>query len=431
MSFSRLPYELQEAILAHQDKSDLASLCLVSKSFLEIARPLLYRSLKIKISLWGGEKEILELNSIDLREIGRVVDRGDPELDYWQKIWRQWRLFETLQQHPDWRLYILELEFSIGMNVVNETELKQFLLNIPNLVLLTLVNSHNSPVPDQVSNFVVENISSSSITSLDLEFAWLSALAVLKLFKKTPLLRSLLIGSNDKGGTFIHSVSAQKPDLKHLEQLKLSYTFYSRSFFSSLVTSPASLKSLELEWIGVQALVPSLLSDVHHLSIYGEKNDPQAGGGNYPTDLDAQIVSVLDACSSLKSLRLSDFSFINTSDNAKELERRRALHRLPPSLESLSLNSISFSSSYLLDFLSTTCNHLRRLSTSSLVQGGGQVSIFGPTHFDVAAEERIEQVCQKRDIVVSWIGGRNKSGRSEGIPVEMMRQVANLFSGEE
>lgn len=84
-----------------------------------------------------------------------------------------------------------------------------------------------------------------------------------------------------------------------------------------------------------------------------------------------------------------------------QFELDRILHHLPSSLVELTLDSIYFSPTYFIDFLSTsdTTISLRTLNVSHMIKEFQRSRKV----YDRVADEIVEDICEERVIELTWV----------------------------
>ncbi|GAA5904468.1 uncharacterized protein JCM6883_006501 [Sporobolomyces salmoneus] len=427
MSFTLLPYDDQEQILLASDETTLAALCLVSKSTLELAKPFLYRSVEIHVGYWDMSRDLtLEFLSL-AGEVAKVVegDRSDKEKEEAHNLIvmaRRIRLHETLKLNSDISALVQQVTlFFDGADAENREVARHLWSTFPNLRQLSISGRNWSGL----DRCLIETCPH-DLTSIDLHDVLVPKNHILDLLKHLPLLEYLRLPSQ-----IIHSsLPTEAPVLEKLRSIKLGYALDDANFFALLTKFTPSLSSLELDFLSVQALITSHLSTLRYLSICGELHPPSANEDPLSPEC---LAKVFAGCTSLEKLEMANRASLgfNMSSLAiiPEFEKIQILHKLPPSLTVLSLPSMSFSSSYLLDFVTSSSASLRCLNISRFIEGGKSESIFGTTLFNTAAEDKMETMCSERGIGLSWVGGRNKDNRArkEGLSVNMLRDIAKAL----
>lgn len=245
-TFTSLPFDLQEFILADMNQQTLVSLCLVSKALLNLSRPLLYRSIRIDMRFWGPT-QVADEEEEDHASEGTPPSEGS-EADVEPS---EVSLYETFDLHPDWKLYVREMRVFLSQTVSvkgGKSELHALLSTLSNLRSLTLIDSFGLSYDSNVDD--ITDSCPPTVVSLDLGGLASSPTMTMKLLKKFPLLEKLAVGSIHVGGLFGYSSAAEGPQLTRLQTLDLPYPFETdpssrcsrllRSH-SSLLTSTSSL----------------------------------------------------------------------------------------------------------------------------------------------------------------------------------------------
>ncbi|GAA5987757.1 hypothetical protein JCM5350_005353 [Sporobolomyces pararoseus] len=408
--FDLLPPELVKIIIQYavEEPSTSFSLCLVSKSIRAITTPLLYRSLDFYLVSWEEtswkpwEREFQEAEE---EEEEGEDDDDEEDLDFTEDAYRlaiSWQAAqcELLEDRQEWKSYVRTVSISsiYGQPAFGEPKLARLLSTLPHLLHFSINTlSLELPLGEIIDSFLVE-CCPSTVVSLDLRQGRISSSAVLEILKKVPSLESLSLSADETEGSFLCPPNEIPPELKFLETLKLSRPFRSRSFFSVLTISAVSLTSLDINFISVQSLELSRLSSLQSLRIVGERKPRLISRSFYPEDLDLQLVSVFESCTSLKRLTLHEYDLPGSDADALPLENIHALHRLPPSLECLSLLWMNFGARYLLDYLNFAATSIHRL-----IVKGNYDPRRGIIVYDSTAEREIREVCIQRDISLSWL----------------------------
>ncbi|GAA5840123.1 hypothetical protein JCM3766R1_004104 [Sporobolomyces carnicolor] len=421
MHFLRLPYDIIEAVIEKADQRTLASLCLVSKAILEITRPLLYRSLRIRLDIWGWESMVMSELSWALAK------KGDPDafearpeeeaaaFALYRIASRQVRLCKAYHDSLNWKVWVKELTLDIGRTNVEDPERAAFLRNgLPNLTKLQVLSQSG---PSIVGKFLINNCPR-HVGSLDLGNAVVPSEDISELLNHLPSLTALvppqILPSNL---TSIPPSASRLPLLQHLE---LKYGFRDRVLFSRIAGLAPSFTSLNMTFDSIEAIDLSCLSTLRYLVVRGEM-------GSLPESGLRLLTSMIQGCENLQRLELNHLEpLISSVSSGKRLEDLRILHKCPSSLASLTLGDLGFSARYLVDFLSSPRFRLRSLTLSRLTLGGKRAAIFGTPHYDFAAEDEIERICADRGTQCTWIGGWNEENRESqaGLSFDMIRKIA-------
>ncbi|GAA5878865.1 hypothetical protein JCM16303_007211 [Sporobolomyces ruberrimus] len=367
MSFSYLPQELKEAVLIHLAPKALASVCLVSKATLHLARPFLYRSIS--------------------------CNRPTPESTEGVAPGPQRRanLDRTLKAHPEWCTYTRD--FLLELNTCwqeDEDHALRLLAFFPNLNSLTILTQGFARPSTTACTILVADCPR-SLSLLNLEHCRFPPFVILKLLENLPNLNSLTLGSKETSHWIPSSSSLV---LNHLHVLKCLKYRPEHALFGAIATSTQSLTRLHINFVLVQDLEHVNLSQLLDLSIQGDLADVVF------LDTSKGLVSILDRCTSLRSFKMFDSGSWHNEGSVYQLESQEILHHLPLSLQSLTLVSITFTHPYLSGFLSTTPIPLRYLELSrpdSFFHTGASPVC------DTSAEEDIEEVCERRNIHLAWI----------------------------
>ncbi|GAA5837927.1 hypothetical protein JCM3766R1_001521 [Sporobolomyces carnicolor] len=419
MDFLQLPYDILEAVIEQADQQTLVSLCLVSKAILEIARPLLYRSLRIHLDFWGLEAAVMSEVPTFAEEEGDLDDfeslsREESEAFALSRIAsRQVLLHETYHSSLNWKVWVKELTLDIRRPSVQHPRRADFLRNgLPNLTKLQVASEIEASI---LGKYLIDNCPR-HVDTLDLEYAIISPGDISELLNHLPSLKALILPRRSfqrqpPDLTSIPPSASRVPLLQHLE---LGYGFRNRVLFSRVAGLAPSLTSLKLGPECIDSIDLSCLSTVRKLGINGEMGFLTGSGPRL-------LASIITACKSLQRLELyrPDALFSPRSPD-KRLEDLRILHKCPSSLASLILSDSGFSARYLVYFLSSPQCRLGSLELSRFAVEGDIPIIFKTTHYDVAAEDGVEKICADRGIQCTWIGGRNEQNREsqEGLSID-------------
>jgi len=361
MSFTTLPPELQDDVMNPLPKSDLLSLCLVSKSFLHLARPLLYRSIEIHLDSWDKVEydRVREMYMTPIPEENPIGVIKEMQAHFEERECRQNKLIQTLEAHQDWKDSVQQISLSLNAPVEDTnqaTQTRRLLSSCRNLQSLSINSAHD----EATGSFFLQHIPP-SLTTLDFEHSQLPAPFVLRLLDKLPLLETLSLANDQTEGLFPLGPDHVNPRLSHLRSLTLSHPFRSRSFFSVITSSTNSLSTLVVDFIAVQALVPERLSTITSLSILGELYPLNLRYGDYSQNLVSNLAGVFNGCHSLRYLKIASMNMMGGSSQVGNSEFAQVLPHLPKHLETLVLSSIDFGGDHVADFLSTPHRHLRQL----------------------------------------------------------------------
>lgn len=396
MSFSYLPQELKEAVLIHLAPKALASICLVSKATLHLARPFLYRSISCNPTTWESWRLYRK------RERGRMTtDEGEePEDEDVDTVGvalesqRRAELDRTFEAHPEWRAYTRD--FLLELNThwqEDEDQALRLLASFPKLNSLTIL-THEFAWPSTPACTILIANCPRSLSLLNLEHSLLPAFVILQLLQKLPHLKSLILGSKESLQSPHWTPSSSSLILNHLHILEYLQYRPDHALFAAIATSTQFLTRLHINFVSVQDLEHVNLSRLLDLSIKGDLADVVF------LDTSKGLVSILDRCTSLRSFKMFDSCSWHNEGSVYQLESQEILHHLPPSLQSLTLVSITFTHPYLSGFLSMTPIPLRYLELSRpdsfFYTGASPVC-------DTSAEEDIEEVCGRRNIHLAWI----------------------------
>jgi len=426
MSFATLPPELQEDIIADLKKPDLASLCLVSKSLLHLARPLLYRSVDFDLDSWQRVQldVALEMQMTILPEEDPVGVMDETKAGFDEREYRQNKLLETLEAHQDWEDFVQEVNLDLDVSVEGHPlapQLGRLLSSCQTLQTLSIRTAYH----DATDSFLLEHIPP-SLLSLNLDRSKLPAAFVLRLLDKLSLLETLSLGEDAGNGLFPLSPDHPVPRLDRLRFLTLALGFRGRSFFSVITSSSNSLSTLVVDFMGVQTLVPERLSFITNLSIRGEVETSNGSWAGYSENLASDLVQIFKGCQSLRYLNIRAINLYSQAEPIEHSETLKILHHLPTTLQTLVLESLDFSSDYLFDYLSSPQVHLRRFDCSRLIREEYRRDAFGPTSYDEESEDRIEEICEAVNIHLNWIGGRVRGQRDEGMMIRALEDITSV-----
>jgi len=386
MSFTTLPVELVKEVLTNLPQRDLTSVCLSSKPLLSIARPLLYRSIPIRLTAWRKEEEWISGH-------GRGGGgRRHAEEELLRRNIQQEALLEILQRNPEYKNFVIELEI-IRSRAIDGRQLRKFTSSLPNIRKFTVIDEN--PGVD-VHDDIFEHCPL-AITSLDLGRSLMSPETVVDILGKRPLLVSLTLGGLRNSPLTPHQAQAGPPlghpsSAVHLLQLPQSLT----------------LLSLPLELFGVNRQVAQRLPNLLQLSITDDVGTWR--------DLDGRIQTVnrfLDTSLQLESLILRTES----ATLADAFERLDVLGHVPPTLKELTLDLRFWSKRYIINYVSTKAPSLQRLTLSPLLVSIWEWDIHNSNRERSKARsadgrpEREEEhkgspfvkLCRQRGIELKWI----------------------------
>ncbi|GAA5987071.1 hypothetical protein JCM5350_003746 [Sporobolomyces pararoseus] len=359
MSFSNLPYELQEAILADQDKSDLTSLCLVSKSSLEIARPLLYRSLEITFYSKDEEKQHYEYLEEEEDTETRQRSNGESfEESFIRKISRQAALLRTFGQHSEWNSYVKEVEAIIAGDP--DQLVGELIHLVSSFSALQSLKMSPGAAAEVVWNKAMESMLGScsrNLRSLYLDGAGSKTDELHQVLRNFPLLESLALPELHEDEDPLLTTSYEDISLANLKNLVVPHP--NRPFFHTFTISLPSLVSLSVDFAALPALDPSRLFTIRALTLSGFVD-------LYNQSSLSIVPRILGGCTSLRSFKLVDGNGQDDSQVRKELATRRFLHHLSPTLQYLSLATQNLDPSYLLDWITSTPSTLKQITLSRL-----------------------------------------------------------------
>jgi len=424
MCFTTLPPELQEEIIIDLEKPDLYSLCLVSKSLLHLARPLLYRSVELHLDSWQRAQEDVARDmwmSCDGEE-DAVEFMDKAKADFEGREYHRNKLIKTFEAHQDWKKFVQKVTIDFNVSAEGSSQASQLgrlLSSCPNLRTLAI----NSAYHNATGSFLLQH-TPPSLRSLDFEYSQLPAEFILRLLNKLPLVEILSLADDKTEGLFPLVPNQSIPRLDRLRSLTLSHPFRGPSFFSAITSSTNSLSTLSADFIAVQALLPKRLSTLTTLSIFGRFEPSYTRYGDYPKDLASNLIRVFKGCQSLRYLKIAFTDPYGRSSVVSTFQTSKILHHLPQTLQTLVLKSLDFSKEYLLDFLSSSHKRLSQFDCSRLSEGGDDLlELLGPTSFDEEGEDKIEEICEARGIRLSWIGGRVKGQCDRGLSLSGLHRM--------
>ncbi|GAA5904465.1 F-box protein [Sporobolomyces salmoneus] len=426
MNFSQLPYDIHEQILDKLDRDTLLPLCLVSKSTLELARPFLYRSVEIYVDFWDVSQEELAEHVAALREIPTIeedelLEEEEDEVDFereWKAVARGINLHETLKLNSGTSALVQQITLIFDYSGFRDPELALRLWStFPNVHKISISGKGWSDFHGECMHLTCPR----TITSLDLEHIPVAKNQILELLKELPLLEYLKLPRN-----IIHSsLPNQAPHLQNLQCITWRFvnprsfddSFRDTNFFALLTKYTPSLSSLNLDFRSVQAIVPSHLSTLRYMSIFGVSDFSEFNNEKSSREseiLASLLLEIFVGCTSLAQLKITDFSLAaifpsESPSTAKELEHLKAPHKLAPSLEVLSLSGMKFSPSYLFEFVSSRSTSLRRLHLSRFEgrKPEGRPFFESPP-YETTAEDEMETICAAQGIELTWVQGRRK-----------------------
>jgi len=426
MCFTTLPPELQEDIIIDLEKPDLYSLCLVSKSLLHLALPLLYRSIELHLDSWQRAQEDVarDMRLYLGREKDPVAVMNKAKAGFEGRERRQNKLIETLEAHQDRKKLIHEVNLDFDVSVEGNTgagQLGHLLSSCPNLQVVSIDSAYDKAT----GSFLIRHIPT-SVRSLHLGSSKLPATFVLPLLNKLSLLETLSLANSTDGLSPLDH-DQPLPHLDHLRSLSLSHPFRGRSFFSAITSSSNSLSSLVIDFIGVQALVRERLSNLTRLSIRGGTRTSHGRSTGYSENLAFDLVEIFKNCQSLQYLEIRATDFYVQREPMKHSEAFKMLHHLPTTLRALALEAVNFSGDYLSDYFQSPQNRLLRLDCSRLLREEDRSDASGTTSYDEGSEDRMEEICEAVNIHLKWIGGRVKGQRSGEISAWMEEAMVDAL----
>ncbi|GAA5877066.1 hypothetical protein JCM16303_006157 [Sporobolomyces ruberrimus] len=377
MSFLILPSELQGETFAYLPGEALATVCLVSKATLALARPILYRSLPLDFPFKATSHSTLDAN-----------EHWEEEEYEERKRW-QAKLCETLEAHPEWCSYVRRLKIYLSTSM-GTTSTAPHLSNFTSLKQLEVLEAE-AGFDRSTCDFFIPHCPP-TVTSLEICQSNLPSWAVYNLLQRLPLLETLSLGLRDD------SAMSRPPGtslvLAHLHTLYLHGTSQNTSTFVAVQEAAPHLSELQVDYLTVQALDPAHLSAISQFTIWVDVYPrAQIDPTMRPVEYFEDFVSVLAGCTSLRTFELWNLFPSMNQEDVEQLESHRILHHLPRSLGRLKLSSVYFTPSYLLDFLSSHADSLRILVLSSIVIP----SIEG---IDDEAEAEVDEICDSRVLSV-------------------------------
>ena len=196
MCFTTLPPELQEEIIIDLEKPDLYSLCLVSKSLLHLARPLLYRSVELHPDSWQRAQEDVARDmwmSCDGEE-DAVEFMDKAKADFEGREYHRNKLIKTFEAHQDWKKFVQKVTIDFNVSAEGSSQASQLgrlLSSCPNLRTLAI----NSAYHNATGSFLLQH-TPPSLRSLDFEYSQLPAEFILRLLNKLPLVETLSLADD-------------------------------------------------------------------------------------------------------------------------------------------------------------------------------------------------------------------------------------------
>lgn len=328
MRFAILPPELQEATLALLPEDTLPSLCLVSKSILALARPLLYRSLELDFPF-----PITRALALDEKEESNVEKDEEEEVEE-RRQGLQARLCETLKAHPERCSHVRSLELWLDVTKsLEEVQTAQLFASFTNLRDLEIVSysaldrHRRRQHFDKICQFLVEHCPP-TLVSLDMKKSKLLLRDIYQILGKLPLLETLWLGFDV--ALVQPSTPLTLPTFSNLRTLHLSGSLPSRPFIATLQAASPALKHLHVDLDTVLDLDRSRLSSIVHLDIridvFLRAYRPEARWAQHFQE----IGPALEACTSLQSFEFSsNLSRPTQPQDVHEGYALSVLHRLP------------------------------------------------------------------------------------------------------
>jgi hypothetical protein len=407
MSFTVLPFKLQESILEEQSQSTLVAVSLVSKSTLYLSLSLLYRTIHIELYSKEREKNVMIRDWLCLEEVEpeeEEIENLENELN--ETALRQEKLFDTLMRRPAWRQFVRKVELWAVYPFDNEPQAEQFgrfLSSLSKLVKFTMLQRGRHPIDHRESRFLKDNLPK-TVKTLDLGVLSMAAVTVLDLVSDLSQLESLSFGSDQADPYYLPFVPKNPPRLPHLTHLSLDWPFRSEIFFSAITTFVPSLTSLRVEYISIHVLNRSRLVNLKELVIAGDMSGQIGGIRDFTRRLPQDLLALFKTCRCLETLNMYRRGYVD-STMFTEYEKIKLLHHLPPTLETISLSKIPLSSSYLLNYLSSSsARSITRLELTLPELGGstGGFMCFKRKMTDQIGKGKIEEDCRKRKISLTW-----------------------------
>ncbi|GAA5878793.1 hypothetical protein JCM16303_007184 [Sporobolomyces ruberrimus] len=399
MSLAYLPPELLRAIVIEMCRDDLASACRISKSFLGVALPVLYRDIGDSAGDQHGipVTEVISTQEEEVREDEQEETEGTDSSDETETpsvvapsqppratVW------EALERHPEWsthvRMVLLRLDTS-----TDEARTLRVLVSFPFLKQLEIFDSASSATFLGLCAFLAANCTR-AVTTLRIALSGLSSGSVLSLLARLSLLESFtLYGGDSFRFDFSGLPTPETPlTLPHLRLLSLWKLPSNCALFATIAKACPTLAALSIDTHSLVTLDHQHLSTIRHLTIFGRLSRDEYSN---------EIVHVLDSCGSLKTFTLVVSIPPNGQNNIGPLETVQILRRLPHSLRRLTVISTLFTPAYLIDFLSSGSHKLRAIEffRSAEDRNSGSTRVY-----NVAIQGKIEEVCAKRHIRATW-----------------------------
>ncbi|GAA6012294.1 hypothetical protein JCM11491_007084 [Sporobolomyces phaffii] len=414
MSFSRLPIELREAVLSDLWPSDLASVSLVSKATLQVARPLLYHSLEFgdcynSYDTWADTfaSDLMRHLGASESDIKKAADAARERAGTAHKKYLESkaRLLRVLEDCPSLRELVKMIEVhrvdvepgvitmdSICTLLKSCRSLRQFELSDVDSLDLSRILDTLSP---SVTSLRLENVEiesrildtlSPSVTSLILRDVEIESLAPLvATLARLSSLETLSLMSVTMKSTDVQP----RLNLPRLRRLVLLSSSVQPRTLSTLTIFTPSLASLSITTSSLLNVDLESLSAVTSLSLHGAQ---KPRGQGFDLDDIVAICRVLEA-----SRKLNRFEWVSnaSSDTSAEVfERGDLFSRLSPSIVHLVLD-FNLTSSYLVRSLAL--DSLQSLQSLVLRRPDERV------HPDAKSQRRkLKRACGDRNVRLEW-----------------------------
>ncbi|GAA6012315.1 hypothetical protein JCM11491_007090 [Sporobolomyces phaffii] len=354
MSFAHLPVELRQEIIVGLPRSDLVSLCLVSKAALALARPNLYRRVvftfidrrhheaqlsehRFRLAVaWSRMTEAQKAASW-LGAYGRFVREADEAFErrfrFLERAPHLSNLIETVQARGDGTIE----------GVFRKLDFIRFLAGCAKLRKFVATGSlYHSGEHSEILNLV-----SPQITSLVLDFGSCSSAALFTALKRLRVLRILEVSE------LVDDLDAPDPSalsLPYLETIRWHANLGS-NLFASMTPSFQSLVRLEVPNSVLDGLDSNNLSTLEHLDITRHVN--LSPYNDREESCAEALCRILGRYAKLQTFATrTKYIGSNSRDDPgyRVLEEKDVLGLLPPGIRHADF-SIAFPYRYLREFL--------------------------------------------------------------------------------
>jgi len=380
-------------------KADLVSLCLVSKRALAFAQPLLYHHVYLTVGApWFRERT-------------------------YTGIFGGWHLlhdsfFRSISLNPSLARHLKSLGLSMNAVIFQDQtshDFKEVLhllrasVNLRHLRFSCPIDSSTRfPIPDPILHAVTPRLH-----SLDFYMP--------RIDQDCPISYPVRLYSAESSYPHTKTPSASiaslsfspTPRLETRTRLEIaSYMTFDKvlRILAHLKDNRTIIDEIKVPFSALQ-LVPGLKLDmVTSLEVYREYESDYTGGFKTgDTDYSEILISIIKACSSVRTLKVSLSSWSTSA-----AERFPAFGALPRSLETLFLICERLDSDQLVHFLTTTNLTLGQLEISRILSDVplGGAPVVG-TMFREKRGEEIEEACDRKGISLRWEGVGTEEGQRQ------------------